>query len=410
MNNKRFAIIAGLGCFITLIISLIAVLFVLPLPFLQFGQVSVTESPQLSQATLPPGEVATQRAIPTLTMSDSPSTEEISTAGPDSGLLVELYRQLSSGVVSVQVLRDQVFGAQGAGSGFLLDNQGHILTNNHVVSNARWLTVLFHNGFEAEAEIVGADDDSDLAVIKVEQIPESAQPLSLGDSDQVEVGEWVIAIGNPFGLDSSMSIGIVSAVGRSIPSVTPFNIPQAIQTDAAVNPGNSGGPLLNLQGEVIGVNAQIATSGVARANSGVGFAIPVNIVRKLAPVLIEKGVYNWPWLGIRGGSVNIALAQVNDLDSQQGAYVHEVISGGPADEAGLQGSTGTVDFQGISVFRGGDVILEVNGDPLADYNELLVRIASSSPGDELDLTILRDGDRQQVTVELAARPQNFEEE
>src|SRR5690606_9896833 len=215
-------------------------------------------------------------------------------AAQQETLLPDLYDQLNPGVVSIQTFVEGSFGGQGqglgAGSGFILDEAGHIVTNNHVVAGAAQITVKYFNDLEVEATVVGTDQDSDLAVLRVEQLPADVHPLPLADSDSVRTGEWVIAMGNPFGFESSMTIGIVSAVGRSIPSgVTPFSIPEAIQTDAAINPGNSGGPLLNLNGEVIGVNAQIRTDPGVRANSGVGFAIPSNVVRLVAPVLIEEG-------------------------------------------------------------------------------------------------------------------------
>lgn len=291
------------------------------------------------------------------------------------------------------------------GSGFIIDEQGHIVTNNHVVAGAQQVTVIYHNGIEASAEVVGTDEDSDLAVIRVDPatFPEDVGPLPLADSDQVVPGEWVVAIGNPFGLGGSLTLGIVSATGRLIPSgATTFAIPQAIQTDAAINPGNSGGPLLNLDGEVIGVNAQIATGGGA-ANSGVGFAIPSNVVRRVAPSLIETGRYVWPWMGVEGTSVNLIIQQANDLETQQGAYVNRVVSGSPADQAGLQGSTGQTSIGGVPVPTGGDVVIAANGQQIRDFADLLVSTAFGSPGDEVELTIIRDGQQITETVTLAAR-------
>jgi len=197
-----------------------------------------------------------------------------------------------------------------------------------------------------------------------------------------------------------MTVGIVSAVGRVIPSLTMFSIPQAIQTDAAINPGNSGGPLLDLQGEVIGVNAQIQSGGV-RANAGVGFAIPSNIVKLVVPALIEKGTYDWPWLGVSGTKVDLTIMQANNLDSQRGAYIHDVISDSPAAEAGLQGSSS----QDQPV--GGDVVIEADGKPIADFSDLLIDVAFKKPGDKMDLTILRNGQPRKITVTLARRPANL---
>jgi 2-alkenal reductase len=304
-------------------------------------------------------------------------------------------------------VEQQGLAGQGAGSGFILDDQGHIVTNNHVIAQAQEVTVLFFNGREARAEIIGADADSDLAVIRVDELPEDVHPIPLGDSDAVSIGQWVVAIGNPFGLGSSMSTGIVSALGRVIPTgITPFSIPQAIQTDAAVNPGNSGGPLINLQGEVIGVNAQIATGGAA-ASAGVGFAIPSNIVRRVVPVLIQSGRYQWPWLGVEGGSVNLAIMEANDLPTQQGAYIHQVVPDSPADQAGLQGSTGTTQVKGLEVPVGGDVVIEANGESIISFADLLAQTAFSEVGETMQLVILRDGERQELSVELEARPSGF---
>jgi len=413
MNKKMFALTAGIGCtvLLVLLIAVGALLYYVPLQI----HVRPTEKARVRQ-TMAPGLRETQEAIPTLTLPPQvaePRTklpEESTLESPEATLdsLTDLYDQLNPGVVNIQVYvqRGGLIG-QGAGSGFVLDNKGHIVTNNHVVADAQRVTAIFYEGTEAEAEVIGTDADSDLAVIRVDALAQGVHPLSLGDSDQVEVGEWVIAIGNPFSLGGSMTLGIVSAVGRTIPAGgTPFAIPQAIQTDAAINPGNSGGPLLNLKGEVIGVNAQIASGG-APANAGVGFAIPASVVRRVAPVLIEAGEYKWPWLGVRGDSLNLLLMQANGLDTQQGAYIHVVVSDGPADKAGLRGSSGVKQIKGFEIPAGGDVVIEADGRPVVDFSDLLVYIAFKSPGDKIELTILRDGARQQVTVILAPRPSSF---
>jgi 2-alkenal reductase len=355
-------------------------------------------------STVDPRILATQEVIPTLAAVTGDGTPPaISGELPVS--LPDLYEQVNPGVVNIQVYveRNGVSG-EGAGSGFILDGEGHVVTNNHVVAGAKQVTVIFYNGLEANAEIVGTDDDSDLAVVKVDGLVEGAHPLPLGDSDQVEVGEWVVAIGNPFSLGGSMSLGIVSAKGRSIPSgVAGFVIPEAIQTDAAINPGNSGGPLLNLEGEVIGINAQIASGG-SGAGSGVGFAIPSNIIRRVVPVLIADGVYEWPWLGVEGVDLNLIIQQANDLDVQQGAYINTVITGGPADKAGLRGSSGTKQIDVFSVPVGGDVVIKADGQSVTDFDDLLSIVASKNPGAVLMLTILRDGKQQEIAVTLEVRP------
>ncbi len=407
--NRKFAITAGIGCALLLLLAVAAVVLFAFLPFqlVRTSEVQPVQQEPVQVATLAPGVVATQEAIPTLS-AGSPAAETQLQLPIDTPL-TDLYNQLNPGVVNIQVFMNQEFGGQGAGSGFILDDAGHIVTNNHVVAQADVVTVVFYNGFEANATIVGTDDDSDLAVLQVDQMPDGVFPLPLGDSDQVHAGEWVVAIGNPFRLGGSITLGIVSAVDRSISSgVTPFAIPHAIQTDAAINPGNSGGPLLSLDGEIIGVNAQIRTTSSVPANSGVGFAVPSNVVRRVVPVLIDQGQYQWPWLGVnQPASVNLLLQQANNLETQQGVYIHQVVPDGPADQAGLQGSSGTTTVNGLTVPTGGDVITEINGQPLATLDDLLGQIAFSNPGDEMQLTILRDGQQRQITVTLEARPQEF---
>jgi len=322
--------------------------------------------------------------------------------------LEDLYDQVASGVVSIQVVVQQNGNVgTGAGSGFVIDREGHIVTNNHVVDGATRVSVIYYDGIEARATIIGKDADSDLAVLKVDELPSNIRPLSLGDSDLVDVGEWVIAIGNPFGQQSSMTLGIVSAVGRIIPTgVTPFSIPQVIQTDAAINPGNSGGPLLNLSGEVIAVNAQIVANGTG-TNSGVGFSIPSSIVRMVAPVLIEEGSYQWPWLGVEGTDVTLAVKEANGLDTQLGAYINGVVNGGPAGAAGIRGSSGVENIDGLPTPVGGDVIVEADGVPITSFSELLVSIAFKNPGETVELTVIRDGVPQEIPVELAPRDRSF---
>jgi len=356
-------------------------------------------TPTLIQTHPAPAPVGT----PLISESDiAPGLENVS-----SDYLSQLYHDVSPGVVSVFVLvNDSGRSSQAAGSGFLFDASGNIVTNNHVVENASLVVVIFQDGSEARARVVGTDPYSDLAVVQVDELPNAAQPLPLGDSTSVTTGDWVVAIGNPFGLNSSMSMGIVSAIGRTIPSgATPFSIPMAIQTDAAINPGNSGGPLLNLNGQVIGVNAQIASNG-AQANAGVGFSIPAEIVRRVVPTLIQVGTFQWPWLGVEGTSVDLFIAQANNLSVERGAYIVRTISGGPAEQAGLQGGTDIVNVDGLDIPTGGDVIIEADGAPVTEYADLQALVAMKDPGTALELTVLRDGERQEITVTLAPRPGN----
>lgn len=415
MNNKRLlALFAGGGCllFILVVAAGLAIFW-----FLVPRGVSTVQEVVPKETSTVRAEV-TKAIVPAPTLTPVPLEERKSGASessaqtgtnPTSSDLSALYARVNPGVVKIDVLvtRSGRVVGQGSGSGFILDGDGHIVTNNHVVARAGQLIVTFYDGFQEEAEIVGRDEDSDLAVIRVDELPSNVLPLPLGSSEAVETGQWVVALGSPFGLGSTITLGIVSAVGRTIPSgVTPFSIPQAIQTDAAINPGNSGGPLLTLGGEVIGVNAQIASR--SGTSSGVGFAIPSDVVRRVVPTLIEYGEYIWPWLGVQGTSVNLALAKANDLENQQGAYIVDVIDGGPADQAGLQGSSGTKMVDGQDVPVGGDVVVAIDGERVRNFNDLLINVAFRQVGDQVELTVLRNGRQRQFTVELQARPSELE--
>ncbi len=318
---------------------------------------------------------------------------------------VRLYQQANPGVVNIRV--EVSNGAQsgvGTGSGWIYDTQGHIVTNNHVVADGANLIVTFFDSFQEIAEVVGLDPYSDLAVIKVKQLPQNVHPMKTATKDETRVGDLVVAIGSPFGLGSTMTTGIISALGRDIPSLASnYSIPQVIQTDASINPGNSGGPLINLNGEVIGVNSQIATGG-SNQSSGVGFAVPASIVNQVVPGLISQGQYTWPYLGVSGTTVDLAIQQANRLEAQQGAYIDDVVRGGPADQAKLRGSNGTANVMGVQMPKGGDVVIAMDGQPTISYDQLLGQIAMHKPGDTVTLTILRDGKKMDVAVKLGSRP------
>lgn len=322
--------------------------------------------------------------------------------------LKALYAMVNPAVVNITVYlkeNDQVLPAS-QGSGFLYDTERHIVTNAHVVDGAEQIDVTFSDGTIRAAEIIGEDLHSDLAVILVEEVPAGVNPLPLGNMESLAVGQSVVAIGNPFGLEGTLTRGIISSLGRTIPALTTFSIPQAIQTDAAINPGNSGGPLLNLRGEVIGVNAQIETGGLSNSNSGVGFAIPVNIVQKVAPSLIQKGSYDWPWLGVRGSSLDLGTIEAMNLPVDKGAYLWQIIDGGPADKSGLVGASRTVEYEGRAVDVGGDVVTAIDGQPVESFDDLLIYVSlNGAPGQEVTLTILRDGEYRDVKVVLEARPE-----
>ena len=322
--------------------------------------------------------------------------------------LKALYAQVNPSVVNITVYLkedNQVLPAS-QGSGFVYDPDGHIVTNAHVVHGAEQIDVTFSDGTIRAAEIVGEDLHSDLAVIRVEEMPAGANPLPLGNMQDLAVGQSVVAIGNPFGLEGTLTRGIISALGRTIPALTTFSIPQSIQTDAAINPGNSGGPLLNLRGEVIGVNAQIETGDGNNFNSGVGFAIPVSIVQKVAPSLIQNGGYDWPWLGVRGRSLDLALVKAMDLPVEKGAYLWLVVEGGPAEKAGLVGASRTVEYDSRPVDVGGDVVTAIDGQTVESFDDLLIYVSLNGvPGQEVTLKIWRDGEYQDVKVILEKRPE-----
>ena len=333
-------------------------------------------------------------------------TPQIELVTDEDQVLVDMYTRLNPSVVNITVYLDQdgVLDSFAQGSGFVYDDLGHIITNAHVVHGTDGVEVTFSDGLIREATVVGEDLHSDLAVIKVE-LPEGITSIPLGVMDELAVGQTVVAIGNPFGLEGTLTRGIVSALGRTIPALTIFSIPQAIQTDAAINPGNSGGPLLNLNGEVIGVNAQIETSGTSDSNIGVGFAIPISIIRRVVPALIETGHYDWPWLGVSGYTVNPPLVEAMNLPVEQGAYVSSLTEGGPAQAAGLQATTEAITQDGRQVEVGGDVITAIDGQPVKTFDDMLVYLTlQTTPGQEVTLTILRDGQYQDVTFQLGTRP------
>lgn len=325
----------------------------------------------------------------------------------EEATMIELYRQVNPSVVNILTYAQDgnALAPAGQGSGFIYDTQGHIVTNSHVVHGANAVEISFSDGTTVDADVVGEDLHSDLAVLRAESLPQDARALPLAKFEDVHVGQTAIAIGNPFGLGGTLTRGIVSAMGRSIPALTPFQIPQAIQTDAPINPGNSGGPLLNLRGEVIGVNAQIETGGTSRTNSGIGFAIPVSIVAKVVPTLIEKGGIEWGWMGVSGGSVSPAMVKAMDLPVNRGAYIDEVIQGGPADKARMRGTRRQTTVDGRIVATGGDVIIAVDGRPVSSFDDILIYIAlNTTPGQQITLTIIRDGKQMDVPLTLEPRP------
>ena len=319
--------------------------------------------------------------------------------------LVELFKKTEQGVVKIETDANNSLSDRNAvGSGFVYDIFGHTITNAHVIENATKVTVTFLDGNQYNAEIIGADKFTDIAVIKVNEKPRLLHPLDIGDSSVLLVGEQVAAIGNPFGLSGSMTSGIVSQLGRLLFSQdNGFSIPDVIQTDAAINPGNSGGPLLNMKGEVIGINTAIRSS--TGEFTGVGFAVPSNTIKKIVPSLIEEGKYHHPWMGITGIDIDPDLAKIRELGNAKGFLVVTVIDGHPADDAGLQGVSKTVEIDGKEYPIDGDIIISVDGKEVRKINDLLVHLQrEKSVGDEMILGVLRDGDLMHLTLTLAERP------
>ncbi|HET8565414.1 MAG TPA: trypsin-like peptidase domain-containing protein [Solirubrobacterales bacterium] len=300
---------------------------------------------------------------------------------------------------------EQESGGTATGSGFVIDGEGHILTNNHVIEGAEKVEVkLGESEKEYEAEVVGTDPGTDIALLKVEAPAKELHPLTLGHSSEVEVGDPVVAIGNPFGLDRTVTSGIVSALQRQIQAPNGFSINHVIQTDAAINPGNSGGPLINAQGEVIGINSQIATGGGGNGNVGIGFAIPMDTIRAEIKQLETKGEVEHAFLGISGGTITPELAKALNLPVEKGVIVQTVVKGGPADKAGLEAGNTAATINGQEVRLGGDIITEANGKQIATMEELIEIIQDSKPGDELELKILRGGSEKTATVTLGTQP------
>jgi serine protease Do len=346
-------------------------------------------------------------------MEDSLATEDIANK---TQTLSELFKNVEKSVVQISS-EDETTELLGSrlGSGFVYDKNGHVVTNNHVTSGGKDLHVTFSDGTIYTGKVIGSDPHSDLAILLIDDVPkEKLFPLTLGNSSNLIVGETVAAVGNPFGLSGSLTEGIISGLGRLLPStpenifgsdprVATFSIPDIIQTDAAINPGNSGGPLLNLKGEVIGINSAIfSNTGVY---AGVGFAIPSNTLKKVIPELLKNGSYPHPWLGITGVDVTPDIAKKMNLTEARGFLVIDVNSNGPADKAGIRGGDKIDTIDGREVELGGDIILAIDGNPVRKIDDILSYLErEKSVGDNITLTIIRDGIAQEKTTVLQARP------
>ena len=320
--------------------------------------------------------------------------------------LMEIFEKTEASVVQVNVrAADGRIMPGNMGSGFVYSDDGYIITNNHVIDNAKKVTVTFLDGESYIAQIIGTDSDLDLAVLKVQTGSTYLQPIPIGDSSQLKVGQEIAAIGNPFGLSGSMTSGIISQMGRLLPQDSGYSIPDVIQTDAAINPGNSGGPLLNMKGEVVGINTAIQSA--TGEFTGVGFAVPSNTVKKVIPVLIEDGIFHHPWMGISGSDVDPELAKVRELNSSKGFLIATVIEGSPADDAGLQGVTDTKEIDGREYPLDGDIILKIDDVVVRKISDILVYLQrEKSIGDEMIMTINRDGILIEKVLVLGERPLN----
>jgi S1-C subfamily serine protease len=346
-------------------------------------------------------------AVQTRTVTETPQVAvQVAAPGFDAA---QVYREASPGVVTIRSVFSSGGGAA-EGSGFVLNRSGRIVTNAHVVTDessgkrrpAKEVFVEFQDRNVVPAEIVGFDPFADVALLEVEPDGFALHPLRLGDDSELVVGQPVAAIGSPFGEQQSLSVGVVSATDRSVESLTKFQIEGAIQTDASINPGNSGGPLLDAQARVLGINEQIETS--SGSNSGVGFAVPISAIKRSVAQLEQNGEAEYAYIGIATQAIYPQLAKRLDLDTDHGGLLSEVVSGGPADEAGLRGGDSKITFQTIPYQVGGDVVLSVDGHPVVQPDDLARYISFSRPGQTVKLEILRDGKRQQIEVTLGKRP------
>ena len=321
---------------------------------------------------------------------------------------ISVYEKVADGVVNVTSTAVQMdfflnaFPTQGSGSGSIIDTKGHILTNHHVVANAQKLEVTLEDGSKWPAKLIGSDPDNDLAVIKIDATKEKLKVISMGDSKNLRIGQKVLAIGNPFGLQRTLTTGIISSLGRTIRSEVGNLIEDVIQTDAAINPGNSGGPLLNSDGEIIGINSAIITP--SGGSVGIGFSIPVNTAKRVVPELISKGYVSYPWIGATIQSLIPEIAKYRKLKIERGAMIAEAVKGGPAEKAGLKGGDQRIQVGNMIVMVGGDIVVKADQNDVKTHDELIRYIREKKPGDTILLKIFRKGDFFDVKVTLGERP------
>jgi len=352
---------------------------------------------------------ATTPAPPPVSLPDGISDVE-------TQIYTSVYEQVAPSVVSVLVLDEDMLSEEeaqelhpyflrtGEGSGFVLDEEGHILTNNHVVEGAESIVITFYDGVQAPAEIIGSDQNTDLAVLKVDPEGLELHPVTFGDIDDLKVGDRLLVIGNPFGNANTLTTGIVSALGRliNLPE-SMYSLPEVIQTDAAINPGNSGGPMLDALGRVVGVAFMLQSE--TRSNSGIGFGIPSYFADRVSRSIIETGSFQHPYVGVRGVTLSPFAARAMDLDVDRGVLVQDVLPDTPAERAGLRGGEEEVTIEGMPFKLGGDVITAIEGRPVLNFDDLLAWLGRyGAPGDTITLTVHRDGEIMEIPLTLAPRP------
>ena len=337
------------------------------------------------------------------------SVEQVFSVTEDEKNNIAVYEKVADGVVNVTSTAIQMdfffnaFPTQGSGSGSIIDAKGHILTNHHVVANAQKLEVTLADGSKWPAKLIGSDPDSDLAVIKIDAPKEKLKVILMGDSKNLRIGQKVLAIGNPFGLERTLTTGIISSLGRTIRSEVGTLMEDIIQTDAAINPGNSGGPLLNSGGEIIGINSAIISP--SGGSVGIGFAIPVNTARRVVPELISKGYVSYPWIGATVQTLIPEIAKFLKLNKvERGAMIAEVVKGGPADKAGLRGGNQRVQVGNMIVIEGGDIVVKADQHDVKTHDELIRYIREKKPGDTILLKVFRKGKFEEVKVTLGEKP------
>ena len=376
------------------------------------GAVGTTAAPSVDRTNPAPGSQPASDAV------SSPASDALdphAVVAAYEAVLTGIYDSVLPSVVQIRVLTNVPSGgrfggsvrpAGSEGSGFVWSNDGHIVTNHHVIDGADNVMVIFADGLELEATVLGSDPDSDLAALKVDPPAGGLRPIGLGDSDQLRVGQVALAVGSPFGQEFSMTSGIVSALGRVLQAGdSNFSNPEIIQTDAPINPGNSGGPLIDRHGNVVGINSQIISR--SGGSSGVGFAVPINTAKRIVPVLIEEGDYTYAYLGISGSSLGAALAEANDLPSDtRGVLVVTVVPDGPADRAGLSEARGTATVDGIDYPTDGQIITAIDGTPVDGMDDLVAYMAEHNrPGDTVTFDVITDDGASRVRVTLGARPE-----